>query len=41
MYGGEKDEPITHLIIEFKKLGQKEYKHRHDNTARFVHLELC
>ena len=38
---GERDESITHLSAECKKLAQKEYKQRHDNTARIVHLELC
>ena len=38
---GERDESITHLIAECKKLAQKEYKQRHDNIARIVHLELC
>ena len=37
----ERDESITHLIAESKKLAQKEYKQRHDNIARIVHLELC
>ena len=40
MYG-ERDESITHLIAECKKLAQKEYKQRHHNTARIVHLEVC
>ena len=38
---GERDESITYLIAEFKKLAQKEYKQRHDNIERIVHLELC
>ena len=38
---GERDESITHLITECKMLSQKEYKQRHDNTAKIVHLELC
>ena len=38
---GERDESITHLIAECKKLAQKEYKQRHDNIVRIVHLELC
>ena len=40
MYG-ERDESITHLIAECKKLAQKEYKQRHNNIARIVRLELC
>ena len=38
---GERDESITHLVAECKKLAQKECKQRHDNIARIVHLELC
>ena len=38
---GERDESITHLIAECKKLAQKEYKKRNDNIARIVHFELC
>ena len=37
----ERDDSIAHLIAECKKLAQKEYKQRHDNIARIVHLELC
>ena len=37
---GERDESITHLIAECKKLAQKEYKQKH-NIARIVHLKLC
>ena len=36
---GERDESITHLIAECKKLAQKEYKQRHDNIASIVHFE--
>ena len=38
---GERDESITHLIAQCKKLAQKEYKQRHDNIARIVHVEVC
>ena len=37
----EMDESIVHVIAECKKFAQKEYKQRHDNIARIVHLELC
>ena len=37
---GKRNESITHFIGECKKLAQKEYKERHDNIARIVHLEL-
>ena len=29
------------MIAECKNLAQNEYKQRHDNIARIVHLELC
>ena len=29
------------MTAECKKLAQKEYKQRHDNIVRIVHLELC
>ena len=38
---GERNESITHLILECRKIARKEYKQRHDNIARIVHLELC
>ena len=38
---GERDESIIQLIAQCKKLAQKEYKEKHDNIARIVHLELC
>ena len=38
---GKRDESIDHLIAECKKLDQREYKQRHDNIARILHLELC
>ena len=38
---GKRDDSITHLIAECKKLALKEYKQRHDNIARIVHLEPC
>ena len=38
---GKRDDSITHLIAECKKLAQKEYKQRHDNIARIVYLERC
>ena len=37
----ERDESITHLIAECKKLAQKEYKQRLGNIAGIVHLKLC
>ena len=38
---GERNESITHLIAECRKIARKGYKQRHDNIARIVHLELC
>ena len=38
---GERDDSITHLIAVSKKQAQKQYKQRHHNIARVVHLELC
>ena len=38
---GERDESVTHVTAERKKLAQKEYKQRLDNIAGNVHLELC
>ena len=38
---GGRDESVDHLIAECEKMAQKQYKQRHDNIARIVHLELC
>ena len=38
---GEKEETVSHIIIECSKLAQKEYKRQHDNVARIVHWEIC
>ena len=35
-----KNETISHIVNECKKLVQKEYKRRHDNVARIVHWKL-
>ena len=37
----EKDETITHIISEFSKLAQKEYKTRHDWVGKGIHWEMC
>ena len=37
MYG-KRDESITHLIAQCKKLTQKEYKQRHNSIARILHF---
>ena len=38
---GERDESVSHIVAECSKLAQTEYKARHDNVARIIHLELC
>ena len=38
---GEKDESMGHLVGEFSKLAQTEYKHRHDNVARMIHWNIA
>ncbi|PFX13751.1 hypothetical protein AWC38_SpisGene22140 [Stylophora pistillata] len=38
---GEKCESVNHIVCEYKKLAQREYKRRHDNVARAVHWKLC
>ena len=32
---------INHIISEFSKLAQKEYKIRHDWVGKVIHWELC
>ena len=36
----DKDEAVNHIIREFSKLAQKEYKSRHDWLAKEIHKEL-
>ena len=38
---GQRDESVSHIVAECSKLAQTEYKARHDNVARIIHLELC
>ena len=38
---GEKGETISHLVSECSKLAQREYKQRHDNVAKYIHLLLA
>ena len=38
---GQRDESVNHIVAESTKLAQTEYKSRHDNVARTIHLELC
>ena len=38
---GDRDETINHIIMEFSKLAQKEYKARHDWVGKVIHEERC
>ena len=38
---GERDETINHIISEYSKLAQKEYKTRHGWVGKMIHWELC
>ena len=38
---GDRDETINHIISEYSKLAQKEYKTRHDWVGKVIHLEMC
>ena len=38
---GAIDETINHIISQWSKLAQKEYKTRHDWVRKVIHLELC
>ena len=38
---GDRDETINHIISEFSKLAQKEYKARHDTVGKAIHWEMC
>ena len=38
---GDKDEAINHIISEYSKFAQKEYKTRHDWVGKVIHWELC
>ena len=35
------DESIDHIVNDFSKLAQKEYKRRHDNLGKIVHWKLA
>ena len=35
------DESIDHIVSDFSKLAQKEYKRRHDNLGKIVHWKLA
>ena len=38
---GDRDEKINHIISEFSKLVQKEYKTRHDWEGKVIHRDMC
>ena len=38
---GERGESVDHLVSEYSKLAQWEYKRRHDDVARYIHWQLC
>ena len=38
---GERDESVSHIVAECSKLAQTDYKAKHDNVGRIVHLQLC
>ena len=39
---GEREETVSHITTEYKKLVQKQYKNwRHDQVAKVVHWNLC
>ena len=37
---GDRDEAINHIISEYSKLAQKEYKTRHDLVGNVIHWEM-
>ena len=38
---GDRDGTINHIIGEYNKLSQKEYKTRHDKVGKVIHWEMC
>ena len=38
---GETGKTFSHIVSEWSKLAQREYKRRYDNVARMVHWKLC
>ena len=38
---GDRDENINHVISEYSKLAQNEYKTRHDWVDKVIHWEMC
>ena len=38
---GDRDETINHVISEYSKLAQREYKARHEWVGKVIHWEMC
>ena len=38
---GHRDETINHIIREYSKLAQKEYRTRHNWVGKVIHWEMC
>ena len=38
---GDRDETINHMISEYSKIAQKEYKTKHDWVGKVIHWEMC
>ena len=38
---GKKGESVQNMTSGCKKLAQKEYKRRHDNSTKKVHWDIC
>ena len=41
MLCGDSNETMNHMISEFSKLAQKEYKTRHDLVGKMIYWGLC
>ena len=41
MLCGDRDETINHIIFEYSKLAQKDYKIRHDWVGKVIHWQMC
>ena len=38
---GERGETVQHIICEYKKLAQREYKRRYDTVGKLLHWKFC
>ena len=41
MFSNDRYERINHILSEYSKLAQKEYKTTHDWVGEVIHWELC